>query len=149
MLGIGFQGSPPGLVLRYPHPAASRDLHQIVALPLRGSFDAWPPLQDLSTSTAIGSSAVHRSNPLNYVAYLDSPTDLLISESIYVFISISTHMVLAVRNIIAVKEWQCGLVPAVRKAGAPCPRRTPYVWRSHYSHTYLIKQTYGVTAVQR
>jgi hypothetical protein len=94
LLDIGLPQSSPRSVLRYPHPAASRDLHQIVGPPYGGPSNAASPgtrspFEDLSASTAVSPPRnmpcpmpLEVCNSSGYVGAFSSFTDLIISDSI-------------------------------------------------------------------
>ena len=95
LLDIGLpQGSPQWPVLRCPHPAASRDLHQVIGPPCGGPTHAapagtWTPLQNLSAPTAVSSASyVPCPLPLKFgdsssdIGNFGSSADLLIPDSI-------------------------------------------------------------------
>jgi hypothetical protein len=88
------QSSPRRSVLCCPHPATSRDLHQIVGSPCGGptnaaSLGTLSPFEDLSAPTAVSPPRnvpcplpLEVCNSSGYVGDLSSFTDLVISDSI-------------------------------------------------------------------
>jgi hypothetical protein len=95
LLDIGLpQSSPRRSVLCCPHPATSRDLHQIVGPPCGGPTNAassgtQSPFEDLSAPTAVSPPRnvpcplpLEVCNSSGYVGDLSSFTDLVISKPI-------------------------------------------------------------------